>query len=97
MSHVEQELLTLPSEHTSAPPVFSVVFVARSYSLLCHVFVNLAIVLSVLLRFTASDHHFGIFKLLFLNPSLESFLNTLNGDLEAVLRDSRLPSSIGEP
>jgi hypothetical protein len=49
---VEQELLTLP-EHLSSPPVFSGVRVTRS----------LAIVLSVLRRYTNSDCPFGIFKL----------------------------------
>ena len=70
---VEQELLTLP-EHLSPPPVFSGVRVTRSLVLyVCFVdlvfpFVLflLAIVLSVLLRYTDSDCPFGIFKL-FLN------------------------------
>jgi len=68
---VEQELLTLP-EHLSSPPVFSGVRVTRSLLLyvcfedlclsLCTLFL-LAIVLSVLLRYTDSDYPFGIFKL----------------------------------
>ena len=67
---VEQELLTHP-EHMSSPPVFSGVRVTRSL-VLCVCFVDsslsfclflLAIVLSVLLRFTYSDYSFGIFKL----------------------------------
>jgi hypothetical protein len=60
---VEQELLTLP-KHLSSPPVFSGVRVTRSL-VLCVCFVDrclafctlfLAIVLSVLLRFTDSDY-----------------------------------------
>ena len=70
MSPVEQELLTLP-EHPSLLPVISGVRVTRSLVLyVCFVdrclsfcaFV-LAIVLSVLLRNTASDYPIGIFKL----------------------------------
>jgi hypothetical protein len=58
---VEQELLTLP-EHLSSPPVFSGVRITRS--LVCpFVLFLLAIVLSVLLRYTVSDCPFGIFKL----------------------------------
>jgi hypothetical protein len=69
---VKQELLTL-LEHLSSPPVFSGVHVTRSLALyVCFVdrclsfctFV-LAIVLSVLLRYTISDCSFGIFKLFF--------------------------------
>jgi len=69
---VEQELPTLP-EHLSSTPVFSGVRVTRSLVLyVCFVdrclsfkFVLflLAIVLSVLLRYTDSDYPFGIFKL----------------------------------
>ena len=60
---VEQELLTLP-EHMSSRPVFSAVRVTRSL-VLCVCFVDrccpfvlslLAIVFSVLLRFTVSDY-----------------------------------------
>ena len=67
---MEQELPTLP-EHMSSRPVFSVVPVPRSLDL-CVCFVDrclsfcpfvLAIVFSVLLRFTDSDYPFGIFKL----------------------------------
>ena len=71
MPPVEQELITLP-EHLSSPPVFSGVHVTRSL-VLCVCFVDhwvsfctfflLAIVLSVLFRFTDSDYSFGIFKL----------------------------------
>ena len=70
MSLVEEELLTLP-EHPSSPPVFSGVRATRSL-VLCVCFVDvvcpfvlflLAIALSVLLRYTDSDHPFGIFKL----------------------------------
>ena len=67
---VEQELLTL-SEHLNSPPDFSGVRVTRSLGLyvcfvdrclsFCTFF--LAIVLSVLLRYTVSDCPFGIFKL----------------------------------
>jgi len=67
---VEQELLTLP-EHLSSPPVFTGVRVTRS--LVLYVFCRslfvllyfflLAIVLSVLLRYTDSGCSFGIFKL----------------------------------
>ena len=67
---VEQELVTL-SEHLNSPPDFSGVRVTRSLGLyvcfvdrclsFCTFF--LAIVLSVLLRYTVSDCPFGIFKL----------------------------------
>ena len=64
--HMEQELLTLV-EHLNSPPVFSGVLVARSlvfYVMLSRsLFVLLVIVLSVHLRFTASDYCCGIFKL----------------------------------
>jgi hypothetical protein len=70
---VEQELLTL-LELLSSPPFLSGVRVIRSL-VLCVCFVVcpfvlflLAIVLSVLLRFTDSDYPFGIFKL-FLYPT----------------------------
>jgi hypothetical protein len=67
---VEQERLTLP-EHLSSLPVFSGVRVNRSLVLyvcfvdrcLSFVLFLLAIVLSVLFRFTDSDYPFGIFKL----------------------------------
>ena len=74
---VEQELLTLP-EHLSSPPGFRV---TRSL-VLCVCFVNrclsfvlfiLAIVLSVLLRYTDSDCPFGIFKL-FLGQATTNYL-----------------------
>jgi hypothetical protein len=88
VSHVKQELFTLP-EHLSSPPIFSEVRVARSlvfnvmlcrplfvllsfffWPLYCLFFFDLrllitslwyllAIVLSVLLRFTACDYSFG--------------------------------------
>jgi hypothetical protein len=55
---VEQELLTIP-EHLSSSPVFSVVRVTQPL-VLCVTFISLfvllAIVLSVLLRFTDSDY-----------------------------------------
>jgi len=72
LSHVEQELLTIP-EHLSSPPVFSDVRVARSL-IFCVVICRwlfvlftflFAIVLSVLLRFTASEYTFGILKLFY--------------------------------
>ena len=70
MPLVEQELLTL-LEHLSSPPVFSgvrvtlslvlyVCFVDRCLSFCAFYFGH---VLSVLLRYTDSDCHFGIFKL----------------------------------
>jgi len=57
-----------PSEHLCSPPVFSSVCVARSLVFFVIFFVSLfvlfplAIVSSVLLRFTASDYPFGIKK-----------------------------------
>jgi len=63
-----KELSTHP-EHLTSPPNFSAVCVTRSFVLcVCLLFVLflLAIVFSVLLRFTDSDYPFGIFKL-FLN------------------------------
>ena len=58
---VEQELLTLP-EHLSPPTVFSF-----GHCVVCpFVLFLLAIVLSVLLRFSDSDYPFGIFKLFLL-------------------------------
>jgi hypothetical protein len=72
MSLVEQEMPTFP-EHMSSPSVLvGFVFVTRSL-VLCVCFVDrclsfctfflLAIVLSVLLRYTDSDYPFCIFKL----------------------------------
>jgi hypothetical protein len=70
MPLVEQELLTLP-KNMSSHPVLSGVRVTRSL-VLCVCFVDrclsfctffLAIVLSVLLRYTDSDYPFGILKL----------------------------------
>jgi hypothetical protein len=66
--HVEQELLTLP-DHLSSPSVCSAVRVARSLVsrvMFCRslfVLFLLAIVFSVLLRFTALDYPLGVFKL----------------------------------
>ena len=63
MPDLEQELPTLP-EHPSSPPVISEVRVAQSlffYVMFCRsllVLFLLAIELSVLLQFTASDYHF---------------------------------------
>ena len=71
MPIVVQELLTL-QEHLIPPPVFSGVRVTRYLVLyVCFVdrclssctFILLAIVLSVLLRYTVSDCPVGIFKL----------------------------------
>ena len=68
---VEQELLTLP-EHLSSPPVFSGGVRVTRYLVLCVCFVDrclsfviflLAIVLSVLLRFTDFDYPFEIVTL----------------------------------
>ena len=62
---VEQELLTLP-EHVISPPVFRGVRVTR-FAVLCvmlFVLFLLAIVLSVLLRYTDFHYPFRIFKLL---------------------------------
>jgi len=60
------ELLTLP-EHLSSPPVFSGIRVTGSLVLCLYfirsLFVLLATMLSVLLRYTESDYPFGIFKL----------------------------------
>jgi hypothetical protein len=66
---LEQDLLTLP-KHMSLPPVFTGVRVTRSLVLyvcfldrcLSFCTLYLAIVLSVLLRYTDSDCPFGIFK-----------------------------------
>ena len=64
---MERELPTLP-EHLSSPSVFSRVRVSRLL-VLCVLFCRsvfvlflLSIVLSVLLRLTASDYPFGIFE-----------------------------------
>ena len=72
VSLVEQELLTLP-EHLSSPSIFSGVRITRSL-VLCVMFCRLlfvllsffllAIVLSVLFRFTDSDYPFSVFKLI---------------------------------
>jgi len=79
---VEQELLTLP-EHLSSPPVVSGVRVSRSLVLyvclvdivVCpFVLFLLAIVLSVLLRYTDSDWPFGIFKLILMSPDISLFV-----------------------
>jgi len=79
---VEQELLSLP-ENLSSPPVFSGVRVTRSLDLyvcfvdrclsFCTFF--LAIVLSVLLRYTDSDYTFGIFKLFCHGMSTQSLID----------------------
>ena len=65
MQLMERELLTL-SDYLSTPPIFSGVRVTRSL-VFCVCFVDhcLAIVLSVLVRYTDLDFPFGIFKLLF--------------------------------
>ena len=65
---VEQALFTLP-KHLNSTTVFSVVRVTRSLVFFCmfcrslFVLFLLAIVLSVLLRYTNSDCPFGVFKL----------------------------------
>jgi hypothetical protein len=75
-----QLLLILP-EQIKSPPVLSGVRVTRSL-VLCVCFVDryfsfcsfpLAIVLSVLLRFTDSDYPFGIFKLFLLKPEMPDY------------------------
>jgi hypothetical protein len=74
---VEQELLTLP-EHLSSSPVFNVGSCYSIFRFMCMFcrslfvflpFYLLAIVLSVLFLFTASDYPFDIFKLFFLVPT----------------------------
>ena len=69
VSHAKQALLIL-REHLGSPPdfsgvhvapVFRVMFCRSSFVLLS--FFLLTIVLAILLRFTASDYLFGIFKL----------------------------------
>ena len=67
LSHVEQELMTLP-EHLSSHPVFGGVRVAR-FLVFCVMFCRslfvlfrVAIELSVCLRFTDTDYPFGIFN-----------------------------------
>ena len=79
---MEQELPTLP-EHLSSLTDFSGVRVARSL-VLCVCFVDrllpfvlfvLAIVLSVLFRYTDSDYLFGISKLFFPDLYLRIYLN----------------------
>ena len=65
---MDQELLTLP-EQLSSPPVFKWGSCYSIFSFMCmfcrslFVLLLLAIVLSVLLRFTDSDYAFVIFKL----------------------------------
>ena len=72
---VDQELLTL-LEHLSSPPVFSGVRVPRFLVLyVCFV----AIVLSVLLRYTDSGCPFGIFKL-FCNIAIHFYVRLTNID-----------------
>ena len=79
VSDVDQELPTLP-EHLSSPsivsvfPVFSSVFCVLFCRLLFVLlsFFLLAIVVSILLRFMASDYLFGIFKLVLQSHNLAS-------------------------
>ena len=68
---MEQELFTLP-EYLSSPPVFSVVRVTRSLVCCPFVLFILAIVLSVLLRYTDSDCPVDIFKLFFAASGTDS-------------------------
>jgi hypothetical protein len=70
-----------PSEHLSSPAFFSGVRVTRSLVLYDCVFCRslfvlflLAIVLSVLLRYTDSDYLFGIFKLFFHAQLISKFV-----------------------
>ena len=74
----EQEVLILP-KNVSSPPVFSRVRATR-YLVLCVMFCGslfvlflLAILLSILLRFTDFYYPFGIFKL-FLSSLYRSFI-----------------------
>ena len=92
---VDQELLSLP-ENLSSPPVFSGVRVTRSLDLyvcfvdrclsFCTFF--LAIVLSVLLRYTSSDCSFGIFKLFFWRFAylFKHFIQSYNSKFRLIAR-----------
>jgi len=83
LSSFMTELPTLP-EHLSSPPVFSGVRVTPSLVLYVCFFIVvcpfviflLAIVLSVLLRYTVSDCPFGIFKLFLLTLGPNYVSNT---------------------
>ena len=89
VSHVGQELLTLP-DHLCSPPVFcevritqSLVFCVvfcRSLFVFCHFSFGHCIV--CLLWFTAPDYHFGIFKLFL---QLPIFSKTDNSVYEMLL------------
>ncbi len=77
---MKQELPTLP-KHMTLPRIFSGVR-ATQFLVLCVCFVDrclsfcplfLAIVLSVPLRFTASDYPYGIFKLLLVKSSKQMY------------------------
>ena len=65
LEHPSSSLVISMLEHPSSSLVISTICVAQSL-FFCVVLFLLYIVLSVLLRFTTSDYHFGIFKL-FLN------------------------------
>ena len=71
VSHLEQELLTLP-ENLSSPPLYSGVRFNRSFPCRLFNFVLLLHLANVLpaLRFTISDYHFAIFKL-FVSGTIE--------------------------
>jgi hypothetical protein len=75
---VEQELLTLPG-HISSPRFLLMGFVLLDLLFMCmfcrslFVLFRLAIVLSVLLRFTDSDYPFGIFKFFLHIPTRISY------------------------
>ena len=82
VSHLQQELLTLPVQ-PSPSPVFSWVRVTRSL-VFCVVFCRslfvlflLAVVLSVLLRFSVSDYLCGIFRLYFQLDEKQTLENVL--------------------
>ena len=82
VSLVEQELPTIP-EHLSSLPVFSGVRVTR-FLVICvmccrslFVLFPLATVFSVFLPITASDNHFGIFKLFLMNVYINLSLKVL--------------------
>ena len=89
---MEQELLT-HLDHTSSSPISCEVCVARSL-VLCVMFCRLlfvlfllAIVLSVLHRYTDSDYPFGIFKLFLHTTNVKSLLHVVGMLLDAYLKE----------
>ena len=85
MSHVRQELLTLP-EHMSSPTLFSGVRVFCVMLCIHHrlSFFFLAIVLSVLLQFTDSDYPLISSNFSYLSSTSTDFLHSRNGLLYCV-------------